>query len=215
MNVLIIDKPFIQWGINVMRLVGIHRPPILKLVMFVFHLLPCVLLHHELSRHLVPTFLPVNPRIHYQNCHIINPCIHSDQPKPTTFHRSKLVVINDQTVVIQFVLIHRTLKVKFNRVLRTQFMNGNHALFGFLYFNLTWNVAFKRSNEKAIRTFLNLSDLNIFGPSQIFPLFCMLYVKLFRHITDWFWARLLFRAAVIVFAILEVNVFQGLLGIEF
>ncbi len=43
----------------------------------------------------------------------------------------------------------------------------------------------------------------------------MFYVKLFRHITDWRWARLLLRATVIVFAILEVNVFEGLLGIKF
>ena len=76
-------------------------------------------------------------------------------------------------------------------------------------------MAFKRCDEKTIWTLLNLSDLDILGPCQILPLLSMFYVKLFRHVTDWCRVGLLFRTAVVVFAILEVNVFKGLLGIEF
>ena len=94
-------------------------------------------------------------------------------------------------------------------------MDRDHALFGFLYFDLAWYVAFKRGYEKAVWTLLNLSDLDILGPSEILPLLSMLYVKFFRHVADWCWIRLLLWTAVVIFAILKVNIFEGLLGIEF
>lgn len=214
MNVLIVNKSFIQRGINVMGLIWVHCPSILELILFVLHLLPCILLHHELSRHLVPSLLPVNSCVNDQDHHIIDSCVHSDQAEPAVFHCSELVVINYQTVIVQLILVHWALEVELNGVLWTKFMDGDYALFGLLYLDLTWNVAFKGSDEKAVWTLLNLSDFNIFGSCEVFPLFCMFNIKLFRHVADWCWVGLLFWIAVVVFTILEVNVFEGLLCVE-
>ncbi len=150
MNVLILNKSFIQSRVNVMRLVRVHRPSMLEIILLFFHFGPSVLLDHELPRHLVPPLFPVNSGVQNQDRHIVNPSVHSYQPKPTALHRPELVIIHDQSIVVQLVFIDRALVVKLDRVLWSEFINRDYGLFCFLYLNLPRNVAFEWSDKEAI-----------------------------------------------------------------
>ncbi len=214
MNVLIVNKPFIKRGINLMWLIWVHGPAVLELVLFVFHLLPGVFLDHELSGDFVPAFLPVNSGIQDQNCHIINPGVHSDESEPAVFHGSEFVIVYYETVIVKFVFIHGALEVEFDGIFRAEFVDGDYALFSFLHFDLTRDVAFEGWDEKAVRAFLNLGNFDIFGPCKIFPLLCVFDVKFLRNVTDGSRVWLLLRATVVIFAVLEVDVLESLLGVE-
>jgi hypothetical protein len=176
--------------------------------------LPGVFLDHELSGDFVPTFLPVDSGIEDQNCDIVDPGVHSDESEPAVFHGSEFVVVDYEAVVVELVLVHGALEVEFDGVFRAELVDGDYVLFGFLYFYLTGDVAFEGWDEKAVRAFLNLSDFDIFGPCEVFPLLCMFDVKLFRNVTDGGGIWFLLWTTVVVFAVLEIDVLEGLRGVE-
>jgi len=215
MNPLIFHKLLIKRTINMMRLIGIHSPSILKLIILILQLCKGILLHHKLPRHLIPPLLPVNPGIKDQYRHIVNTSVHSDQSKPAAFHWSELVVVNDKTVVVQFVLVKRALEVKFDGVLRAELGDWDHAFVCFLYLYGAGYVALEWRDEETVGTLVDFCDLDVLWSGEILPLLSVFDEHFIGNIAYRFWVWLLFRATEVFFSVLVVNVFESLLGVVF
>lgn len=213
MNVLVIDKSLIYRTVNMMGLVRIQSPPCLKLEILLFQLIPGILLYHKLSCYFVPSFFPINSCVQNQNGHFIDSSVHSYQSKPTAFHWSEFIIINDEAIVIQLILIKWSLIVKLNRILWAKLIDRNDVLFCSFNFNLSLNMAFKWSNKKAIWTFLNFTYLNIFWSGQVFPFLCMFYVQSFRNVRNWLCICLFLRTTIIHFSVFMVDVFESFFSV--
>lgn len=150
-----------------------------------------------MPRYLVPTLFPVNSCVQYNNRYLIDPSVHPDQSEPTVLHWSEFIIVQNQPVVIQLVLINRSLMIEFNWILRPKFMNRDYVLFGPLDFSLSSNVAFKRSDKKTVWTFFYFANFDVFGAGQIFPLFSVFYVHSLRNVGDWVSASFLSRSTII------------------
>ena len=71
-------------------------------------------------------------------------------------------------------------------------------------------MALKWSDKEAIRAFLDFCNFDIFWANKVFPLLGVLNVQFLGNVAYRCWSRLLFRAAVIIFSVLEVNIFESL-----
>ena len=162
-NILILNKFLLHQGINQMRLIRIHSPSRLQLPLPLLQNIPTDLFHHKLSCNFIPSFLPVYPCIKYDDCNWINPCVISDQSKPTVCHCSEFVLELDESIVIKFVFIECSLLVECYWVGRAQLLEGNYCLFYLLHFGFALYVTFEWTQEKAVRWLFDLCDVDVFG----------------------------------------------------
>lgn len=112
-----------------MGLVRVCCPSVHCLESFYFQLAPFALLHHKLPCNLIPSRLPIQPRIQNHNMDFINPYIASNKCKPVPIlHGSEFILILYQPIIIEFILIKRPLLIKHHLVVRSEFVERYHIL---------------------------------------------------------------------------------------
>jgi hypothetical protein len=112
-DVLILNKFLLQIVVNMMRLMRIHCPSVLKFkILLCFQLMPIAFFHHELTSNFIPALLPIYSSVKYHHYYIIYSYIASNKPKPAILHCSKFILILNQAIIIKLILVKRSLKIK-------------------------------------------------------------------------------------------------------
>ena len=101
-----------------MGLVWIRAPFSTELKAMFFNIIPFCLLHHELPPYFVLSLFPVNSRIQDHDNYVIHSDVASDESKPILSHTSELILILDETIIIEFIFVKGTLLIELDLVLR-------------------------------------------------------------------------------------------------
>jgi hypothetical protein len=141
MNNFVFGEDFIEEGVDSMRLIGVHVPSRREFKLLGLEFVPTGPLNHELSCNPVPSLLPIDPRVVDNHSHVVNAGVVADQSKPTACHRSKLVFVLDETVIVELILVHRPLKVKGNRIVGPELLQWDYAFIDSFNLYLTFQMA--------------------------------------------------------------------------
>lgn len=129
MDVFVLYEFLVEERIDQMRLIWVHIPTQSKIKLLILQLLPCSFLYHKLPTKFSPSLLPIQTSVINDHSHIVNSSVVTNQTKPTSSHCPKFIFILNQTIIIQFILIKRTLLIECYWVGWTQFVNWNYVLF--------------------------------------------------------------------------------------
>lgn len=146
-----------------------------------------------MSCDLAPALLPIQPGIVDQDSNIVDAGVVAHQGEPTIGHGSELVLVLDETVIVELVLVDGALVVCSYRVVLAQLLHWDNCVRHSFYLDLTLEVSLERSEEETIRTLIDLRDLDVLGFFNGLPMLGMLDKQAFRDVADTVRSWLLLR----------------------
>ena len=126
-NVLVLHKNLIERGVDEVRLVRVHRPSRGKGKLLSLELVPAGPPHHELPRDFFPALLPVDAGIVDEHSNLIDAGVISDQAEPAPRHSPKLVLVLNETVIVELVLVDGALVVGSDGVIGAQLLQWDYV----------------------------------------------------------------------------------------
>lgn len=183
-DVLIFGEGFRERGVDDVGLVGVHGPAHREVELLLLELGPTATPHHELPRDLAPPLLPVQPGVVDEHCYLIDSSVVSNKGEPAAGHSSELVLVLDESVVVEFVLVDGALLVEGDGVVLAELVQGDHIFLHPLHLHLALNVPLEGRQEETVGTLLYLGYLDVLGLLDGLPVLGMLHEETLRQVTD-------------------------------